>query len=201
MTLPQGYYETNNTPQAIRDLYTMNEDTGEYERVTGGSSAVGGDVNQGDAGTDPWLITGSVNVGNFPTTQAVSGPLTNTQLRAAAVPVAAEVSNWPASQNVVVTSAPWRKLPLEINHSGTITTADTWQIVVPLNENRTEFSMQLLTDNAELWVTPFYTAGMVAGSPGTWRLQAGNTYWAKGRNEIRVLSSTAGAVYTASEAE
>lgn len=39
MTLPQGYYETNNTPQAIRDLYTLNQDTGEYERVTGGSGA------------------------------------------------------------------------------------------------------------------------------------------------------------------
>jgi hypothetical protein len=42
------------------------------------------------------LVSGQVNVGNFPATQPVSGPLTDQQLRAAAVPVT--VGNWPATQ-------------------------------------------------------------------------------------------------------
>lgn len=110
------------------------------------------------------------------------------------------VSNWPAVQDVSVTQAVWRKLPVEIDYSGSILAADTWQVVVPLDPNRIDFSLQLITDDVELWLTTHWEEGLQAGDPKTWRLQTGNTYWAKGCNEIRVLSSSVGAVYTASGA-
>lgn len=47
------------------------------------------------------VISGSVAVSNFPFSQVVTGPLTDLELRASDVPVS--VSNFPASQNVVIT--------------------------------------------------------------------------------------------------
>lgn len=47
---------------------------------------------------------GTVNVGNFPATQPVSGPLTDAQLRATSVPV--NVDNFPATQPVSAAALP-----------------------------------------------------------------------------------------------
>ncbi len=69
-----------------------------------------------DSGTD------SVNIGNFPATQPVSGPLTDTQLRASPVPISGTVTaNTGLSQPL--TDAQLRATPVPI--SGTITATPT----------------------------------------------------------------------------
>lgn len=57
-----------------------------------------GNLNVNILGTVPVSLSGSISVGNFPSSQAVTGPLTDSQLRASAVPVT--VNNFPSSQAV-----------------------------------------------------------------------------------------------------
>ena len=47
-------------------------------------------IVDGSASTQP--VSGTISVGNFPGTQAVTGPLTDTQLRATAVPISGTVA-------------------------------------------------------------------------------------------------------------
>jgi hypothetical protein len=71
---------------------------------------------------------GSVSVTNFPATQAVSGPLTNTELRASAVPVSGSVnvSNFPASQTVTgpLTDTQLRASAVPVSVSGVATASN-----------------------------------------------------------------------------
>ncbi len=48
-------------------------------------------ANQGNSGIQPWVTDTFIN--NWPATQPVSGPLTNTELRAVAVPVSGPVTD------------------------------------------------------------------------------------------------------------
>ena len=57
------------------------------ETTGGGGGYVAVKVNPSGALTVEADVTGTVSVDNFPATQAVTGPLTDTQLRASAVPV------------------------------------------------------------------------------------------------------------------
>lgn len=72
-----------------------------------GSGGAGSDVNitgvGGNAVTTTVPISGTVAVSNFPASQVVTGPLTDAQLRASAVPVSltsTTITNFPATQPV-----------------------------------------------------------------------------------------------------
>lgn len=67
-------YDANEQVQKVA-LYIWDTDSLAWVKYTGGGNGAGGEVT----------------VTNFPSTQAVSGPLTDTQLRAAAVPISGTV--------------------------------------------------------------------------------------------------------------
>lgn len=71
--------------------------------ITSGTVTVSNEVEVTNDDGSPIPISGSVEVSNFPATQPVSGPLTDTQLRATAVPVSGTF--WQATQPVSIASA------------------------------------------------------------------------------------------------
>lgn len=85
------------------------------------STAISGTVTV-NQGTTPWTVnlTTSVVVSNFPATQAVTGPLTDAQLRASSVPVAAsQAGAWTATVNTA-TSTVVSNFPATQVVSGTV---------------------------------------------------------------------------------
>lgn len=92
-------------------------------------------------------VSGTVAVSNFPATQPVSGPLTDTQLRATAVPVSGPLTDAQLRASAVPVSGPLtdtqlRATPVPV--SGTVTTSPVVsssstvvQVVVPANTNTT----------------------------------------------------------------
>lgn len=96
---------SSNNPPSVRRYHPPSTDPAMSVRCISGCSGGGGE-GSGEVSVTNW--PSSTAVSNFPTTQTVSGtltcngPLTNTQLRAEAVPVSGSmsVSNWPATQPV-----------------------------------------------------------------------------------------------------
>jgi len=76
--------------------------------ITSGTVTVSNEVEVTNDDGSPIPISGSVEVSNFPATQPVSGPLTDTQLRATAVPVSGTF--WQATQPVSIASAVSQKV-------------------------------------------------------------------------------------------
>jgi hypothetical protein len=109
-------------------------------------------VNDGDVSADnPMPVEGAVTVANLPATQAVSGPLTDAELRATAVPVSGtfypatqpvsgsvSVSNFPASQAVTGTfwqaTQPVSGTVAVSNHPSSMAVTGTfWQATQPVS--------------------------------------------------------------------
>ena len=135
-------------------------------------------------------------------TVTANGPLTDTQLRATAVPVSGPITDTQlraAPVDVNLISGHFRPLPVGVNRSGTVTTADAWQVVAASNPARTALTIQAISDNSELFITEFPTAGLTKDSPGVYRVSTGQVFWALSSNTISVLSSTQGDKFTATE--
>lgn len=155
------------------DLNFVQGQGGYYDKRTGA-----GPFHIGDDGT-PVAISGGGGGGS-------SGGLTDAQLRAT-----------PVDMNMV--SGHFRRLPEGEDRSGTIAAADTWQQLAPATPERTGLSIQVISDEGELWITEFTTGDKEKGSPGTYRVQAGQVFWALTSNAIDVLSSTVGLKFTSTE--
>lgn len=129
-----------------------------------------GSVNQGTGidGGVAWNVAGSIAITNFPATQPVSGPLTDAQLRASAVPVSLSSTTITGSVAVTgpLTDTQLRATPVPV--SGTVTTTP------PSNAS---------TNIAQVGGTNTVSGG-VAGSLGTGGLAASGA--AKAGNPLQV---------------
>lgn len=194
-------------PQVFDEIYVKDEDATTYSRVFGGESMAGGAVDQGAAGTEAWPVKISgVEGGALDVTITapvdVVGPLTNTQLRASAVPVSGPVTNaqlraTPIDMNMV--GGNFRHFTNAINRSGKVTTAKAWQQVVPEVANRTNLTIFNVAAEGDLWVTIWTPTTIAGGDGGTYRIAAGGSYLHEASNAIWVTSDTANHPYTCAE--
>ncbi len=86
--MPEVFKPGDKTNDLLRKILANGSTSG------GGGGGGGGTVDQGAAGAAPWLITG-----------AVTGPLTDTQLRASAVPISAAALPLPSGASTEATLA------------------------------------------------------------------------------------------------
>ena len=91
--------------------------------------------------------------------------------------------------------------PNLIDHSGTVTAANTSQVVIIANGQRKGFSIQNQHASAVLWINENGVAA-IAGQPSI-QLAAGQTYttppFSGGQKAVSVLSATAGLPFAARE--
>lgn len=140
-----------------------------------GGSEGGGTVTQGPAGASPWLITGDVAAlvtgsvtATISGTPTVTGPLTDSQLRAAAVPVSGTF--FQATQPVSVAAPLTVAQATPGNLQATVTAAGAFPVTAPTLTKGTQdaagFSVQALKDAGRTAVN-FYAVAAAAGSTGT----------------------------------
>ncbi len=119
-------------------------------------------------------------------TQAVTGPLTDTQLRATAVPVSGTVTA--ATPTGTVT-----------DRSGSITTGGTAQQLMAANSSRKYLFIQNVSA-ADLWIN--FTTTAVADSPSI-KLASGNAFFMESSfvstEAISIIGATTGQKWTAKE--
>ncbi len=105
----------------------------------------------------------SVSVSNFPLIQAVSGPLTNIELRASPIPVSGSVSvsNFPAVQATAETRV---GASTATPSAVTLSTANVAQLILPANPNR-KFAYIINNSGATVYIGFGYTPTSVTGLP------------------------------------
>ena len=160
----------------------------------------------------------------FPSSQAVSGPLTDTQLRATALPVSGPLTDAQLRATALPVSGPLTdtqlraatvrvslaNVPLptggdETNRSGTATTANQAQTIMVANAGRKYFELQNLSATDFLWFrkdgSPAGVAaiGSVALAPAS-ATSVGGFYSGQATGAVSVASVTAGHPFSAVEA-
>lgn len=138
----------------------------------------------------------------------VSGPLTDTQLRATAVPVSGPLTDTQLRATAVPVSGPAtsaqlttaltanRTLQVGTNRSGSITTGGASQTVAALNANRGHLIIQNISDE-DLWMSEFGPAEI--DSPGSYRIAPGLAARVLTRNAVTIIGATTGSKFTSTE--
>ena len=126
----------------------------------------------------------------------VSGPVTDAQLRASAVPVSVG-SALPAGTNIIgaVSSAP---LPAGTDKSGSITTGGTAQVLAAANTARIALSGQNIDATADLWINEIGGTA-AANTAGSFKVAAGCTFSISTNRAISIVGATTGQKFTATE--
>ncbi|PKP99605.1 MAG: hypothetical protein CVT74_07435 [Alphaproteobacteria bacterium HGW-Alphaproteobacteria-13] len=168
-----------------------------------GALAPGGDASEENQLVEIGLLEAIANAiaaaDYYPETQpvsgtvAVTGALTDAQLRAAALPLPTGAAT--AAKQDELTE--YFRMSAGTDRSGTIAAGGVAQQLAPANATRKSLTVQNISD-ADLWVNEIGGDAAVA-TAGSWRVPAGAVFAASTNRAISIVAAAAGKAFTATE--